>query len=304
MTKLKPLLYIIFGFLLLCIVSGSVFYFFRPKAAGLYVDANPQATVLLNGKEVGDTPYRMMGMPGEVIIKLVPKEISQTILIPYETRVALFPAVETVVRHTFGTTSETGSGEIISFEQIAKKETSLALVSIPDSAQITIDGKEKAFAPYKTSSISPGDHTLIISAKGYTDRSVKVKTHEGYKLTAVVSLSANANSAFAAPTPSRLKSDEMVLILQNAGQSLRVHEDASITSEEIGLVESGKLYPYISGDEKTGWFKIIYEVGKEGWIASQYAKRQQNSNSFPTAVPTKKPVSITPTAQAVIGPVL
>ncbi len=303
MKKIKPLAYIVGGLLLVGLLAGSAFSFFQPKAAGLYIDATPQGNVLLNGKEVGETPYRMTGTPGEMIIKIVPKEISQTILIPYETRVALFPGVETVVRHTFGATPETGSGEIISFEQIAKKETSLAIVAIPDSAQITIDGKEKAFAPYKTSSITSGDHTLLVTAKGYADRTVKVKTHEGYKLTAVITLSKTGNATLL-PTATPAPLSNMVLILPIAAGTLRVHESASIESAEVGVVEPGKSYPYVSTDEKEEWFKIVYAGGKEGWVASQYAKRQQNSTSFPTTLPTKKPVSVTPTTSAIIGPAL
>ena len=58
-----------------------------------------------------------------------------------------------IVRRDFGESEEDSAGETLSFERVGSDEASLSLVSIPDSAQITIDTTTKAFAPYKTSAI-------------------------------------------------------------------------------------------------------------------------------------------------------
>src|SRR4029079_14014990 len=170
MQKLKKLLLIVAIICLVFFIGAILFFALKPKVAGVYIDGTHAVTVFLNGKEVGSTPFKVTQDPGEVVLKLIPKEMGQTNLFPYETRVALLPGVETVVRHTFGATEESGSGEIISFESIAKNETSLAVVTIPDGAEISIDNDAKVFGPHKTSSITPGDHTLVIKAKGYADR--------------------------------------------------------------------------------------------------------------------------------------
>jgi hypothetical protein len=306
MKKVKKLLIIISILCLVVFVGMILFLVLKPKVAGIYIDATPAATVLVNGKEMGSTPFRMTQKPGEVVIKLIPKDISQTALFPYETRVALLPGVETVVRHTFGATEESGSGEIISFESIAKNETALAIVTIPDGAEITIDDKAPVFGPHKTSDISAGDHTILIKAKGYADRQVKVKTHEGYKLTAIVTLSKNPIGFVATPTPSptptQIQTGAVVQIAQIAGGTVRVRKEAKTGSEELGVAKSGETYPYLDRDTATGWFKIAFE-GKEGWVSSQYAKKVEIKPSgsvtpIPTKAVTVKPsVVITPTPQ-------
>jgi len=306
MRKVKKFVLIIFIICLVMAISGVAFFALKPKVAGIYIDAVPVASVFVNGKEMGNTPYKVTQEPGEVVLKLVPKDLSQTNLFPYETRVALLPGVETVVRHTFGSTEDSGSGEIISFEKVSKTETSLAIVTIPDGAEITIDNGTQVFGPHKTSSISAGDHTLLIKAKGYADRTVKVKTHEGYKLTAIVTLSKNPIGFVATPTPTptptQIQSGTVVQILPTAGGTVRVRKEAKTTSEELGVAKSGETYPYLDRDTVTGWFKITFE-GKEGWVSSQYAKKVElKPSGSPTPTPTKaitaKPSPIlTPTPQ-------
>jgi hypothetical protein len=306
MKKLKKLFIIISILCLLLFIGMILFLVLKPKVAGIYIDATPSATVLVNGKEMGSTPFRMTQKPAEVVIKLIPKDINQTALFPYETRVSLLPGVETVVRHTFGAAEESGSGEIISFESIAKNETSLAIVTIPDGAEITIDNGSKVNGPYKTSSISSGDHTILIKAKGYADRTVKVKTHEGYKLTAIVTLSKNPVGFVATPTPSpsptQIQSGTVVQIAQIAGGTVRVRKEPKTSAEELGVAKSGETYPYLDRDTVTGWYKITFE-GKEGWVSPQYAKKVELKPSgsvtpTPTKGVTAKPSSLTtPTPQ-------
>jgi hypothetical protein len=53
---------------------------------------------------------------------------------------------------------------------------------------------------------------------------------------------------------------------------LRVRETASGTSDnEIGRVNVGESFPYLESSN-TGWYKIEYEAGKEGWITARYAE--------------------------------
>ncbi len=310
------------GLAALVFLALILFYLFKPKVAGIYIDASPSSTVFINGEQVGTTPYRGTRDPGDVVLKIVPKDQPAIPITPYETKVSLLNGVETVIRYNFGPTDDMSSGEIISFEKIAKGETSLAIVSIPDSAEIVIDNDIKAFAPHKSSSIKPGDHTLVLSVKGYQDKTVRLKTHEGYKLTAIVTLarldknaipvsitptpSTASNAASATPTPIGGPS---VLILQTSTGTLRVRKEAKTTSEEIGEVKSGENYPYLDRDTVTGWFKISFD-GKEGWVSPQYAKKVEvKVSGTPTpsktvsATPTKRPI-ITATPTPSVAPTI
>jgi hypothetical protein len=303
MGKIKMLLFLTGIIVVLLIIGAILFFLLKPKVAGIYISTEPPSLVFINGEDMGTTPYRGMRDPGEVVLKLA---VPGGVTVPYETRVALLPGVETVVRRTFGNSLDTSSGEIISFEKIGKEETSLAVVSTPDSAEFTIDGTARAFTPYKTSALLEGDHTIVFTARGYADKTIKVKTHKGYKLTAIVTLAKNGTGSLSetpvpSPVPEKRLTESLVEISQIAGGVLRVRTEPKTTSEELGLVESGKSYPYLDTDT-SGWFKIEYESGKEGWVSSQYAKKIPNPEV--SRVPSPTQVKLSPTPIPTVTPVI
>jgi hypothetical protein len=292
MCKVKMLLFFGAIFIALLFIAVVLFFMLRPKVAGIYVEASPNSSVTINGEVVGTTPYRDVKEPGEVILKISNPE-NKTL--SYETRVTLLPGVETVVRYAFGNSDEASSGEIISFEKIAKGETSLAVVSIPDSAEITIDGGVRVHAPHKTSAIEEGDHTLLLKAAGYEDKTVRVKTHKGYKLTAIVTLAKlpAGVKANATPTPAVQKPLGFVFISGVGIDFVRVRETPATSGREVGRVALGKSYPFLEQDITGNWFKIEYETGVTGWISSQFARRMGVDGVIdtPTPLPTRAPVT-------------
>lgn len=276
----------------LVLVLGLLFFIIgllKPKVAGIYIETSPVSTVYINGQEVGKTPYDETLEPGEVIVRLVP-ETFQTPLPPYETKVSLLAGVKTVITRDFGKDEDTSSGELISFERIGRGDTSMVIVTIPDSARLIIDGKERAYTPHKTSSVLPGVHRLTFSADGYQEKTVEVKTHEGYKLTAFVKL-AKADEAGPTPPPgvagSRDEAIPQVEILSTPTGFLRVRAEPSSLAEEVGRVQPGERYKLLEVDERTGWYKIEFEAG-DGWISNQYAKKLGNEDkAVQTPTPSK-----------------
>lgn len=255
---------------------------FQPKGAGLLIKTTPTATVFINGEQVGKTPYEAARDAGEVVVKLVP-DASDKPLAPYETRVTLSPKIQTVISRDFGETEEASQGEIISFERIGGKEASLAVVSIPDSAEVFIDGRQIGFAPYKTSLFPAGDHQISLKAPNYSERTLTAQTISGYKLTVVVKLapSGQAEAISPTPTPSGIKVT-MVEILATPTGFLRVRATPSASAEELTQVKPGEKYRYLETDEATGWFKIEYAEGKEGWVSNQYTKKIEEAPSNKT----------------------
>lgn len=285
------------------VIAGVGFFIvgsLKPKLAGVYIETVPSASVWIDGKQVGRTPYRETFNPSEVLVRLIPDSF-ETPLAPYETKISLVAGVETVIRYEFGETQETSAGDIISFEKNPGTDISLVAVSVPDSAQLTIDGLEKAFTPHKTSALVAGVHELKFSLTGYEDRVVEVKTHEGYKLTAVAKLakSQNMDEVEDATGEADLKEDkeenkELVEILSTSTGFLRVRSEASTLADEVGQVSPGERYPWVSTDEKTGWFEIEFEKGKTGWVSNQYAKKIESTSASATPTPKVK-FSPTPT---------
>ena len=287
-------------FLLILAISGLVIGValiligtFKKKTAGLFIETTPTALVFINGEQVGRTPYEATLDPGEVTVKLVPESL-EVPLAPFETKISLTSGIKTVIRREFGDSDELSSGEVISFEKTGGKEAGLAVVSIPDAAQISIDGNVRGFAPYKTTSLSVGEHQVSVSAPGYKERNVSIRTVEGYKLTVVIKL---APSSEPAPVEGGAEEEEKrteVEILSTPTGFLRVRSEPSTLGEEIGRVEPGQRYLYLEEDEETGWFKIEYEEGKEGWVSNQYAKKVENSSEVVSPSPTPSP---TPSAE-------
>ncbi len=264
------------------LILGIVFFIvgsFKPKSAGIVIETIPAASVLIDGEQVGRTPYDGTRKPGEITIKLIPESFEAP-LAPFETKVTLIAGIETIVKREFGESDETSSGEIISFEKIGGKEASLAVVSIPDAAQISIDGSIRGFAPYKTSSIVAGEHKVVVYAPGFSEKSFSIKTVEGYKLTVVVKLKTNGDEVLSDEDKVLEEpKQEEVEILSTPTGFLRVRSEPSTAGEEVAQVEPGERFPYLDKDEDTGWFKIEYKDGEEGWVSNQYAKKVESDEN-------------------------
>jgi hypothetical protein len=282
------------------LILALVFFligYFRPKSAGINVQTTPTAAVYIDGEMVGRTPYEGTVDPKEVIIKLIPESFEKP-LAPYETRVNLVSGIETIIQRDFAESEANASGAIISFEKDGGKEVAIAIISQPDSAQVTIDGQVKGFTPYKSSNITEGEHTIAVSAPGYQEKSLTVHTYEGYKLTSEFKLAPQAESLeveeeIPQPVEEEIEEDkeEMVEILNTPTGYLRVRAEPTTGSSEVGRVDPGQTYKLIEEDSTAGWYKIEYVEGKEGWIAKQYAKKvaDQAGSLTPTPRPTASP---------------
>ncbi|MFZ5932564.1 MAG: PEGA domain-containing protein [Patescibacteria group bacterium] len=278
MNKVRTVLLIILG---IGVLIGLVFFllgYFQPKGAGLTIEANPLASVYIDGEQVGRTPFETTRNPGEITVKLVP-EANGTPLAPFETRLTLVSGIKTILRRDLGETEEASAGETISFEKVGGKEASIAIVSVPDAAQISIDGAIRAFAPYKTSSLVAGEHQIVVSAPRYKDRAFAIRTLAGYKLTAVVKL-AETGEEVKEEQPQEEK-QTLVEILPTPTGFLRVRDKAGTTGVEVGQVKPGQRFVFLEEDETTGWYKIEYEKGKEGWVSNQYAKKVEGTLTAP-----------------------
>ncbi len=291
--KVRTILIVV---VLVALAIGGTFFavgYFKPRAAGILIDTHPAASVIIEGEQLGRTPYKDTRKAGEVVIKLIPESFDEP-LAPYETRVNLVSGIETVITRDFGESEESSGGEIISFEKTGGDEASLSIVSIPDSAQISIDGTTRAFTPYKTSSIPAGKHIISISSPRFLERTINVKTVKGYKLTAIVKLVPSEEE----PKPEGKEEVEeeekeseptKIEILSTPTGFLRVRGEPSTLGQEVGQVEPGDQFVLITEDEKTGWFKIEFEEGEEGWISNQYAKilgEDENSSEATSSAET------------------
>jgi hypothetical protein len=247
---------------------------FLLNQAKLEIKTNVTASVFVDGKSIGQTPINYIGKPGELTIRLVPNSGSSP-LAPWSTKVNLAPGVTTVVRRDFGPTDADSAGEVLSFEKIGGRTGSLSVVSLPDSAQVSIDGTPYGFTPIKVSQLAAGEHALVVSHPGYVERSIdSLRIEPGYNLTALVFLAREQNKEEDKSSGKEKKT--FVEILSTPTGFLRVRQEPSTVSAELGRVKPSERYTYLGQNEAGDWFKIEYQ-GKEGWISSQYAKKVEEN---------------------------
>ena len=298
MGKARQALIIVLGIVILIAILLSVFNFLVPKGAGILIETDPPSSVFIDNEEVGRTPFSAVRKPGEMTIKIIPDSFG-TPLPPYETKTTLVSGVQTIIRRKIGETENASEGELISFEKIDKGQLGLAIVTDPESAQISLDGQVRGFSPYNSSNITEGEHSLSVSANGFLTRSIQVKAVSGYKLIALIKLArsnepANQGANSSAEQQEKVKK-QTVEILSTPTGFLRVRSGPSTLADEVGQVTPGETYELVEEDEDTGWFEIVFDKDKEGWITNQYAKKIEDSQTTPT--PTNK-LTPTPTLSA------
>ena len=248
---------------------------------GLQVTSVPKSQVYLDGKLIGETPLckcdqNNMVTTGDYTLKLVP---SQKDFSPFETKITVSSGTLTVVDRTFGQ-GGLSEGSIINLVKINdKKDAQISIVSFPDKAKVSLDNNLSGTSPILLKNITESDHEIKLSKDGYKEKAIRIRTIDGFKLEGIVFLSIDQNLATSSgaipvissitPTPSVTK----VTILQTPTGFLRVRTSASISSTQIGTVNPGESYEFVS--EQTGWFQIKLTDGKTiGWISSQYASKQ------------------------------
>lgn len=247
--------------------------------SGLKILSTPTASIFLNEKLIGKTPFDDKYSSGEYILKLIPEGISSQ-TVSWQGKINLNPQVLTYVNRELGTSELTSAGEILTLEKISQSQAQLAVTSQPDGATVILDGQEKGNTPLVATEVTLGDHEVAVSSPGFTTRTVRISAVTGFKLSASIQL-ALAPGAEAVPTGTATASSlttkttevakPYVLIKDTPTGFLRVRMEPSLSATEAAQVKPSEKYPYL--DEKTGWFKIKYEGEKSGWVSASYAQK-------------------------------
>ena len=175
--------------------------------------------------------------------------------------------------------SELSEGYVITLSPLSdKKKTELEVISFPSGSKVELDANEIGKTPLLYKSPTESDHMLRITKDGYGDKTVRIRTPYGYRLTVIAYLGvaseddlANTPTPANVATPSATLAPSKVQILDTPTGFLRVRSSSDINSSEITTVAPGETYPLVS--EQTDWFEIKLNDGKTGWISAQYAKK-------------------------------
>lgn len=249
--------------------------------------SSPQSKVYINDEYIGTTPLCKceaadMLAVGEYTIKLVPTkgELSE-----FQEKITISESVLTVVDRKFARDS-LSEGSVISLTPLEDEtKTELLVASLPEGATVLLDNVEIGKSPLSFKDPTESDHTLTIRKTGYKEKTIRIRTPLGYKLTVAAYLSTIGDlaslsekqateSAEIDVTPTPELAENSVLILDTPTGFLRVRE--SINGAEIGRVTPGEVYTLL--DEQSGWVQIQLKDGSKGWISDQYIQKQESSD--------------------------
>lgn len=261
----------------------------KGSMGGLKVTSTPTTSIFIDNRNIGRTPYEDKLAPGDYTIKLIP-EVSAGQIVTWQGRVKISPDLQTVINRELQSSELSSTGEILTLEKTNDRQAQVAVVTTPEGATVQLDGTSRGTAPVLMKNIEPGDHDVSFQAPGFSSRTVRVRTTGGFKLTIDVQLAlegaAPVSSASPSGTPqptisgtssktpadnSKEPAKPYVKILETPTGWLRVREDASTSATESGKVNPGEKYTILS--EQSGWFKIEFEKGKQGWVSSKYGEK-------------------------------
>ncbi len=277
---------------------------FLNNSTSLQVLSTPRATVMLNNKIIGETPFFNAKLkPGDYNLKLIPIGQADNVS-PYQTQLKLKNGLKAAVNWNFGASLASSSGYLMTQETIAdKKKAILMIISEPTGATVKLDGQNIGSTPLQKNDLTPKQYNLEINGPGYKTQQIVASVEGGYKLiidaklgqggTALSGLNNNQASPSAMPSPTPNPNQKMIEISKTPTGWLRVRSKAGLSGEEVAKVKPGQKFAVL--DKKNGWYQIEYQKNKKGWISGTYAKKvttnlkQSNKASQPT--PTSKPTS-------------
>ncbi|MBI3385594.1 PEGA domain-containing protein [Candidatus Gottesmanbacteria bacterium] len=182
------------GFLVaLLVVIALIFVFIKflasrsPRQGELKVDSAPVASIFLNGKHNGRTPFQDKVTAGEYTIKIVPEStINQSA--SWEGKITVGPNLLTYVNANMSDSELTSAVDLLWLEKTSGKKSELSVTTNPDGATVMVDDQTKGVSPLTIDDLTPGDHSLAIASPGFAARNVKVRITSGFKLIATFKL--------------------------------------------------------------------------------------------------------------------
>jgi len=281
-TMKKIIFFLVPVLIAVLVFLGILFFLSKKNSEGaLQIASDPESKIYLDNELIGTTPFcacdsaKMLPV-GEYSLKLAPNDGKLT---PFEAKITINKSTLTFVNRAFDNNGGS-DGSVITLSSLGdKSDEEVLVISLPDKANVFLDGNPIGTTPLLLKKISAADYDLKVTKDGYKDKSVRIKTALGYKLTATIYLGVNSDLSATGTTSAGIhpivNSSASVLILDTPTGFLRVRENNSTSSQEIARVKPGESYELVG--EKNNWFeiKISSPEARLGWISSQYAIKKQ-----------------------------
>lgn len=268
-----------------------------PKQGVLKVNSIPTASIFLDNKHIGRTPFDDKVGVGDYTIKISP-ESAVSSLASWQGTIKIASGLLTYVNANLAESEFLAAVDTVWLEKISSKRTELSVTTNPDGATVTMDGEVKGITPLSTEINISGDHTLTVTSPGFLQRTLKIIATPGFKIIASMKLALSGEptqpvEASASPTPTGSvkvtptpKSSKtatssastlpdppkpFVRIKDTPTGFLRVRMEPATTATEAGRVNPGEKYTIV--DTQNSWYQIKYDGTNTGWISGTYAEK-------------------------------
>ncbi|MCL4366097.1 PEGA domain-containing protein [Patescibacteria group bacterium] len=237
-------------------------FFGIKQTSGISVLSEPsEATVYLDDKEVGKTPYENKNLESRDYTVKLQKERGL-----WEGRIKLTAGTVAVVNRDLAYDQASSAGEILTLGS----GKGITIVSSPTDSDVEIDGKSYGRTPV-TADIEKGAHTILISHTNYLKRSIRVELPQDFNLTVSVNLALSEADLTDISTPVITQTAE-VFVKNTPTGFLRVREKPNLNGKEIGKVAPGDTLILL--EEQGAWDRVRLSNGTEGYVSSSYVEKK------------------------------
>lgn len=232
----------------------------KPKGGMSVLSTPAQATVFIDGQEVGKTPFEDRNLDvRKYTVKLETSEAS------WQGIVKLTPQTMLIINRDLAKDQASSSGEILTLD----RGRGVTIISNPPAAEVEIDGNVYGKTPISIN-LSSGEHIMLVSHPNYLKRSIKAILPENFNLTVSVDLSLSEADLTTVSAPVITQTAE-VIVKQTPTGFLRVRDQGSLSGKEIGKVNVGDKLILL--EELGGWDRVRLSDGTEGFVSSAYIEK-------------------------------
>ena len=287
MRKPNKIRLVVFTILLFSIATFAIIRYLildNSKQEGtIKIISSPLASLFINSNPIDrPTPFEGKLKPGEYTVKLIPQG-DATSSASWESKVNIYSNSLTYINRELGSSQLTSSGEILTSTPMKNKPSEpdtgeVYIETEPTGAIVKLDNDEKGVGPLLLSGVSKGSHELSITLPGFFPKTRKINIDTGYRVSAKFKLAVDQSQKTieneASGSADIKETQKEIEITETETGFLRVREEPTVSSDEIGRVEPGNKFIVL--DEAARWVKIEYEPGSEGCVSSTYTKEVNN----------------------------
>lgn len=232
------------------------------QKSGISALSTPDAaTVFLDGKEVGKTPFEDKNLDVKQYGVKIEKDGAF-----WQGQVKLNAGTMAIINRDLAKDQASSSGEILTLD----RGRGMTIISNPSASEVEIDGKVYGKTPISIN-LSSGEHAIFIAHANYLKRSIKANLPDNFNLIVSVDLALSEVDLTTISAPKTYETAQ-VIVKQTPTGFLRVRDQASLSGKEIAQVKAGDTLVLL--EELGGWDRVKLPNKVEGFVSSSYVEKK------------------------------